>query len=162
MKNARSTMRKMLVISLVVVMLVVTLGSGVASASSITTEPKAVASSDMGVGALCSYTVARGNTLYGIALRYGTSVWYLANINHIANINLIRTGMRLWVPCGHPGPIPPPPPPGCSYRVRAGDSLSGIARWYGTTSAYLAAVNHIANPNRIYAGQWLRVPCLLH
>lgn len=157
MKTARSAMRKMLVVSLVVVMLVVTLGSGVASASNITADPKGSPSSDIGMWALCNYTVARGNTLYGIARRYGTSVWYLASINHIANINFIRAGMHLLVPCGGP---PPPPPPGCTYRVRSGDTLFRIAGWYGTTAAYLAAVNHIANPNLIRAGYWLRVPCM--
>ncbi len=156
MKNVRATTRKMLIISLVVVMLVATLGSGIASAASTNGTPQGAPSSEIGVWALCNYTVLPGNTLYGIAIRFHTNVWYLASINHIANINLIRSGRVLLVPCGGP----PPPPPGCFYRVRYGDTLSRIALWYGTTAAYLAAVNHIANPNRIYAGQWLRVPCL--
>ena len=156
MRNARSAMRKMFVISLVVVMLVVTLGTGIAGAASTTGGSPGAPSSDIGMWALCSYTVLPGNTLSGIAVRFHTSVWYLASINHITNIRLIRAGSHLLVPCGSP---PPPPPPGCVYRVRVGDSLSRIAAWYGTTSAYLAAVNHIANPNRIFAGQWLKVPC---
>ncbi len=109
--------------------------------------------------AWCSYVVRPGDTLYGLARRFGTSVWQLASINHIANINLIRSGRILLVPCGGWYPPPPPPPPGCTYRVRAGDTLSQIAVLYHTTTAYLASINHIANPNRIYAGQWLRVPC---
>jgi LysM repeat protein len=149
-------MRKMLVVSLVVVMLVVTLGSGIASAASTPVDLTGAPSSDIGMWALCNYKVLPGNTLYGIAVKFHTTVWYLASINHITNINLIRSGKILLVPCGGP---PPPPPMGCFYRVKYGDSLSRIAAWYGTTSAYLAAVNHIANPNRIYAGQWLKVPC---
>ncbi len=43
------------------------------------------------------------------------------------------------------------------YTVRWGDTLSGIASRYGTTYQKLAQMNGIANPNRIYAGQRIRV-----
>lgn len=43
------------------------------------------------------------------------------------------------------------------YVVKRGDTLSGIASKYGTTYQRLAQINGIANPNRIYAGQKLRV-----
>lgn len=43
------------------------------------------------------------------------------------------------------------------YTVRSGDTLSGIASKYGTTYQHLAQINGIANPNKIYAGQKLRV-----
>lgn len=43
------------------------------------------------------------------------------------------------------------------YTVRSGDTLSGIASKYGTTYTYLARLNGIADPNKIYAGQRIRV-----
>lgn len=43
------------------------------------------------------------------------------------------------------------------YTVRSGDTLSGIAAKYGTTYQKLAQMNGIANPNKIYVGQKLRV-----
>ena len=43
------------------------------------------------------------------------------------------------------------------YTVRSGDTLSGIASKYGTTFQKLAQMNGIANPNKIYAGQCIRV-----
>ena len=43
------------------------------------------------------------------------------------------------------------------YTVRSGDALSGIAAKYGTTYQKLAQMNGIANPNKIYVGQKLRV-----
>ena len=43
------------------------------------------------------------------------------------------------------------------YTVKPGDTLSGIAAKYGTTYQKLAQMNGIANPNKIYAGQKLRV-----
>lgn len=43
------------------------------------------------------------------------------------------------------------------YVVKSGDTLSAIASKYGTTYQQLAKINGIANPNRIYAGQKIRV-----
>lgn len=44
------------------------------------------------------------------------------------------------------------------YTVRPGDNLSNIAARAGTTWQVLAQANCLANPNRIYVGQILRVP----
>ena len=43
------------------------------------------------------------------------------------------------------------------YTVKRGDTLSGIAKKYGTTYQNLAKLNGIKNPNLIYAGQKIRV-----
>jgi len=42
------------------------------------------------------YTVRPGNTLSGIALRYGTTVNELVRINNIANPNFIRVGQAIY------------------------------------------------------------------
>ena len=54
-----------------------------------------------------------------------------------------------------PGPAPQPYP---YYTVRAGDTLWAIAQRYYTTVAELARLNAIADPNRIYVGQVLKIP----
>lgn len=46
---------------------------------------------------------------------------------------------------------------GSYYTVRYGDTLSGIAAKYGTTSAKLQSLNGISNPKYIYVGQRLKV-----
>lgn len=48
---------------------------------------------------------------------------------------------------------------GCAqfHTVRSGETLSKIARAYGTTVANLTALNGIANPNQIAAGSTLCV-----
>jgi LysM repeat protein len=53
------------------------------------------------------------------------------------------------------------PPASCPtvHIVRRGETLSHIAWRYGTTTYHLATINGIANPNRIYAGQRLKIPC---
>ena len=43
------------------------------------------------------------------------------------------------------------------YVVKRGDTLSGIASKYGTTYQQLAKINGIADPNKIYPGQKIRV-----
>ncbi len=58
-----------------------------------------------------------------------------------------------------PPPPPPPTPAVCTYVVQRGDTLSAIARRFRTTVADLARANHIRNPNRIFRGQVLIVPC---
>ena len=45
-----------------------------------------------------TYTVRRGDTLWGIARRYNTTVSALASLNHIANPDLIYPGQVLRLP----------------------------------------------------------------
>lgn len=45
-----------------------------------------------------------------------------------------------------------------TYSVRKGDTLSGIASMYGTTWKKLAEYNNLSNPNRLLAGQEIRIP----
>jgi LysM repeat protein len=45
-----------------------------------------------------------------------------------------------------------------SHRVRSGETLGRIATRYGTSVSRLVALNRLANPNLIVAGQTLRVP----
>lgn len=44
------------------------------------------------------------------------------------------------------------------YKIKQGDTLSGIAKRNNTTVQALAKANNISNPNRIYAGQDLIIP----
>ncbi len=56
---------------------------------------------------------------------------------------------------------PPPPPPsgeGRVYLVQHGDTLSALAKRFGTTVPALAELNQIGDPSRIFAGQRLVLP----
>ena len=44
------------------------------------------------------------------------------------------------------------------YQVRWGDTLSSVARYTGVSTWAIAQANSLANPNCIYAGQWLWIP----
>ncbi len=51
-----------------------------------------------------------------------------------------------------------PEPPAIVYVVRPGETLTGIARRYGTRVEALVAANHLTNANLIFAGQRLIIP----
>lgn len=112
------------------------------------------------------HIVQWGETLGGIAARYGTTVRAILRANYIANPNRIYAGQRLRIPAGGGGYYPPAggggyyPPSGGrgGYRVRHGDTLSGIAYRFGVSVNALVRVNGILNRNRIYAGQRLSIP----
>lgn len=62
-----------------------------------------------------------------------------------------------------PAPTSPPTSGGqqgqyVTHTVQRGETLSSIARQYGTTWQAIAQANNIANPSQIYAGQSLKIP----
>lgn len=99
-----------------------------------------------------TYTVKAGDTLSGIASRYGTTYQELARINNIPNPNLIHVGQVLTI-----NGTSQQTPNIEYYTVKSGDNLSKIANMYGTTVNQLVSWNNIPNPNLIYPNQKLRV-----
>jgi LysM repeat protein len=62
-----------------------------------------------------------------------------------------------------PATEPPPSSSGgqaqyVSHTVQQGETLSSIARRYGTSWQAIAQANSLVNPNQIYVGQKLRIP----
>jgi spore germination protein len=45
------------------------------------------------------HVVCRGDTVYSIARRYGSTVQAIAHANHLWNPSLIWAGQRLYIPC---------------------------------------------------------------
>lgn len=110
-----------------------------------------------------TYVVVPGDNLSRIAARYGVTVQALAAANNIWNPNHIYAGQVLTIPTTYVPPAPQPPshPPAhivAYHTVRPGETLAGIARWYGTTWPVIASANGLWNPNHIYAGQVLAIP----
>lgn len=116
------------------------------------------------------HVVQRGENLYRIALRYGTTVQALAAANGIANTNRVVVGQRLTIPgqsaapSGQPAQPTQPASPspaassGGTYTVQRGDTLSSIARRYGMSVWTLAQANSLRNASLIYVGQVLVIP----
>ncbi len=106
-------------------------------------------------GGTQTYVVQPGDTLYGIALRFGTTVAAIAQANGIVNPAFIRDGTRLTIPSGTSGT---PSQSGSVYVVQPGDTLSSIAARFGTTYWAIAMANNLPNANFIRAGQTLIIP----
>jgi peptidoglycan DL-endopeptidase LytE len=107
------------------------------------------------------YIVARGDTLKGLATRFGTTVDALLKANpEITNPNVIYEGQHLKVYVGStPPPTSPPPASGQVYYVKKGDTLRSIASRLSTTTEDLLKANpQIKNPNLIYVGQAITIP----
>lgn len=100
-----------------------------------------------------TYVIQPGDTLSGIAQRFGTSVRTLAELNGISDPDKIYAGNTIRVPengsSGGSAPV--------YYTIRPGDTLSGIALKYGTTVSALARLNGISDPDKIYAGDRIRI-----
>lgn len=107
-----------------------------------------------GSSATVSYAVRRGDTLSGIAQKYGTTVQNLVSINNIPNRNIIYVGQVIQISGSQSsGSIST-----ATYVVKKGDTLSHIANKYNTTVEQLAQINGIRNVNLIYINQRLIVP----
>lgn len=105
-----------------------------------------------------SYTVKRGDTLGAIAQSHGTTVAQITNLNNIANANLIYVGQVLKIPGQNQNPPQSPAPKApqqITYTVKPGDQLGLIAYQHNTTVAEIMRLNHLSNPDTIFAGQTL-------
>jgi LysM repeat protein len=104
-----------------------------------------------------AYRVRSGDTLSGIAVRLGVSTGALVRANRLTDPNRIVVGRRLVLPGGAPAAAGTTGT-ASSYRVRPGDTLSGIAARLGVSGSSLAGANGLADPNRIVVGALLRLP----
>lgn len=96
-----------------------------------------------------TYIVKAGDTLYGIANRFGTTVDAIKSLNNLTS-NSLSIGQILKIPTSSSSNT-------INYTVKAGDSLWAIARTFNTT------VNEIKNLNNLTSdvlsiGQVLRIP----
>jgi LysM repeat protein len=104
--------------------------------------------------------VVAGNTLSGIASRFGTTTRNLMSLNGITDANRIRIGQVLTVAGTAAAAAAAPAAPSgqaTTYTVVARDTLSGIAARFGTTTRNLMALNGITNANFLRIGQVLRL-----
>jgi LysM repeat protein len=95
------------------------------------------------------YMVQPGDTLYGIARRFGTTVQAIMVANNLRSTR-IYAGQRLDIPG-------PQSNTGTYHTVRWGDTLYRLARRYGTTVQAIMDANNLSSA-RICAGQRLVIP----
>lgn len=101
-----------------------------------------------------THRVRSGESLYTIGKRYGVSVDRLKAANGLRR-NTIRVGQELVIPAR--SSIASASASDRVHRVRSGDTLSEIARRYGTTVSKLRSANGLTS-NRLRIGQELKIP----
>ncbi|MBX2843311.1 MAG: LysM peptidoglycan-binding domain-containing protein [Flammeovirgaceae bacterium] len=114
------------------------------------------------------YTVQRGDSLYSISKKFGTTPQEIIKLNNISASGAISVGQRLQVgnsslSSSQPSPTSTPsqqvgkPSSDDIYIVQRGDSLYSIAQRNGTTPQEIIKMNNLAPNATIYLGQMLRV-----
>ena len=110
------------------------------------------------------HVVAVGENPGAIAARYGMSLEQLMEANNIEDPRRLRVGQALLVPPtwtpenATPNPDWTPTPTPFIYTVQAGDNLSSIAIWAGTSVETIMELNDLDNPRWLSVGQKLAVP----
>lgn len=99
------------------------------------------------VGMLRHYTVRDGDTLTGIANRYGVSVMTVWWANHMTSKDSLKAGEELIIP----------PVNGLVITVKAGDTLESLAAANKISPDDIVAVNQLTDTNLI-VGQVLVLP----
>lgn len=94
-----------------------------------------------------TYTVKSGDTLYGIASKYNTTVDEIKSLNNLTS-NTLSIGQVLKVPSQSSTN---------TYIVKSGDTLYGIANKYNTTVDKLKKLNNLTS-NTLSIGQELKLP----
>ena len=111
--------------------------------------PSSAANSDV-------YTVQRGDSLYAIAQRYGTTPQNILALNDLAPNATIYIGQMLRVKA--PNVSPPRANSNFqTYTVQRGDWLAKIADQFGTSPEEIVRVNKLSGGG-LYIGQQLLIP----
>ena len=101
------------------------------------------------------HQVSKGETLSQIADRYEVPVSVVTNSNELKNANRIYIGMNLVIPV--PGSVAAKQSPALklvAYRVRSGDTLSGVASKTGVRLDQIRSWNKLKS-DTIYVGETL-------
>jgi len=109
------------------------------------------------------HVVRRGDTLTRLAERFRTSVAAIMATNRLTNPNRIEIGQRLRIVVSfslRPGTTPTVRTSTSTHVVRAGETLTGIARRYGTSVAVLLELNRLPRSGLIRVGQRILVPAV--
>ena len=117
-----------------------------------------------------THTVAAGDTVWDLARTYGSTVQAIVAANGLDSRALIRVGQTLTIPGGtgataptaaptaRPTATPTATPTARTHRVVAGDTVSALARRYGTTVQAISTANRLDSRALIRVGQTLTIP----
>jgi len=98
------------------------------------------------LGAAAIHIVQGGDTVHGVARRYGVPIRVVIDANRLSPPYVLRVGQRLEIPRPQ------------VHVVASGDTVYGISRRYGVDTAELMRLNKMEPPYRILLGQKLVIP----
>lgn len=132
------------------------------------TPPKASHTPLVIQAAPAQYTVESGDSISGIASKFGLATASVLALNGLGWSSLIFPGQVLLLTgaaaspdAATPGPAPAPAPPApatTAYTVASGDTVSAIAQAHGVSVAAVFAANGLSSASIIYPGQSIQVP----
>jgi LysM repeat protein len=136
---------------------------GTAAATEVTAPPAAA-----------TYTVVKGDNLWAIAKKNGTTVKELTAVNNMRADSTLKLGQVLKLPskagaqtssapaAAVTAPTSAAPAKAATvtttHVVKAGESLGVIAKKYQVKVGDIATANNIADPTKIRVGQTLKIP----
>ncbi len=110
--------------------------------------------------ATVNHYMKNGETLSGVAKKYGVTVNDILKINKFKNPDKIYKGTRVMIPVKETTAKPAASQPKAKtsvYTVKSGDTLGDIAYKYGTTVKEIRRLNNIKDPNKVAKGTKLVV-----
>ncbi len=109
-----------------------------------------------------TYTVQQGDTLSGIATKFGTNSKAILQVNSLANAHKLKLGQKLTIPASDKSATKSSESThtndGSVYSVRSGDNDTLIAKRLGITPKELRVANMGVNWTKLQIGQKLNVP----
>ena len=117
-------------------------------------RPRATyASNPIPPGQEIQYTVRRGDSLWLLASRYGTTIDRIKRDNNLSG-TVLKPGQSLKIRSASTAPSGG----GSTYVVQRGDTLGRIAQKQGVSLSSLMSVNGLSRRSTIYPGQRLSLP----
>lgn len=111
--------------------------------------------------AATQHTLKQGETLSHLAFKYGTTVADLANANAIKNPDRVTAGQVIAIPTATAQQASAAPAPAqatsVTHTVKAGDTVSGLARTYGSSINAIIKDNGLNSKALIRIGQQLKI-----
>ncbi|KIS27692.1 lytic transglycosylase [Arthrobacter sp. SPG23] len=112
------------------------------------------------------YTIARGDTISGIAGRYGLDTNAVLKLNNLQPNTIIYPGQKIKLTGSAPAPSAPASKPaapalastgGSVYTVKSGDTLGAIAARHGVKLSEVLSWNGLNMSSIIYPGQKIKI-----